>query len=1312
MTGWDSTRAKNLMRLTAQRLGQIQYKLDSQGQITRRDIATLLSQGNVALARAKAQKLVREDIYGDVMQMLEMYLGVLSEKIGELEQNATPSPAVVEAASSVIYAAPLTESRDLQLASDMLIQRLGPDFARSAITNRENYVSPRVVRALNARPPPAAWMDQYLYSIAKAHGVKWKPDLLPHEKMNAIAEMLDPSSEPEVDMRRLRSLCSYGLPQEPEWIRPRVWRLLLGSIPPRKAAWADESRKQRDNYYDLVRRLLEPFTTLPPPTQPPSPLDASLLDASKELSQVPPGLLSMLEEEPDASETCPLDSTAPDTIRIDCADALDNRLRLIKESESKDEEPAHDTVPEIRLEGTPEIRLEAPNSPAEDKNSEANETPQTKPEEESKSEMHLDLSDLGTPEISLSAPETPTSTHSSAPTTLLASRAYSAAGAHPKHASALLRLLYIHWALNPANRAPQIASLLVPLYTALVQEVEPQDLAHAEADAFWLFETMISEFADLEDVETCNMWLRKLGERVSWADTDLAENLQTKGLDPALPHYSYRWLTPLLTHTLPLPAVFTVWDALFSRPMRERDSNPKLDYLVDMCTSMLLSARTALMRLGKRHSKSGNLWVEWPLPIPYEDYDARELDDAFVEGMALLRDYPLKNVGGIENIIQLAHDLAQRRAMEQQYAAPANAGIGARLKNTMWRSFASQGTIAEDTEEGETSESSEEEHHPEPVNNGSTLSSRLANTVWKGITNQSAMDVPPSPISPSPVDRPSTPVSATSSLNPPSSAPAALPAVASSKLWNYAEKLRDSDAAATFAKVSTNFRVKALDAWNNRGTVSAPNTPAANLTALPARHHLSPNDSSRRGGSLSHISSPRQADDVKRNSLPAPDVEGYSPPPRPSFFRPVRDSWMPEMKTSPTGSETSASDAGEGYPEKRRPSLASFVGLGGEEKPHATPKSGPRPLLLNSKTLITNHSPSPTSAISEKQWVDSVRAKRPSPSHRHSQSSLSSSSPADSLSIPRRAETFVPEVPSRVVPINRRSVSPMVRGRRQESTSSTASDPPTHHRRIPTEVDVQAAERKGRNGWAQADGPDSSTTLPSPPPPKTPVSARTNINSSVRVQSTETQRGSVVLAEPPELESDTPSEEVYNVNKVRSAATSLSRFQASSVNNDDTSDSSTNIVRTPTRSARVKSKRLPPRLATLRTRDVNSKNGSGNGTTPVSTTTDGRAPSPNTLGVEWPEEGDAVTPKAATFDKDVVASPASPRRRVRKVSGDKNGSSEEVARRTRKISTEGRTRKVSAESKHKRESAAVEGDDEGYDDLLSAYESEDGPGSR
>ena len=74
-------------------------------------------------------------------------------------------------------------------------------------------------------------------------------------------------------------------------------------------------------------------------------------------------------------------------------------------------------------------------------------------------------------------------------------------------------------------------------------------------------------------------------------------------------------------------------------------------------------------------------------------------------------------------------------------------------------------------------------------------------------------------------------------------------------------------------------------------------------------------------------------------------------------------------------------------------------------------------------------------------------------------------------------------------------------------------------------------------------------------------------------------------------------------------------------------------------------------------------------------------------------------------------------KRVRKLSGDgrvRKLSSEGQPVRARKISADGRVirpRKVSNESReNKRESRAVEGDDEGYDDLLSAYSESEGNG--
>ena len=212
------------------------------------------------------------------------------------------------------------------------------------------------------------------------------------------------------------------------------------------------------------------------------------MEAVKQLSRVPPNLYVLLEEDPEWVGISPLDKGASELIWIPCADNLDQRLDAI----------SHSDPGGIRdLNATPEIRIETDDIPT-------------------------------TPEISVTAPENLSDEAPAAPTTLVASRSFgTASNANTKHMSALVRLLYIHSCLNPAHRSPYIASLLIPLYSVLNMEIEAQDVAHAEADTFWLFEAMISEFSPLEDEAEgeATLWIKKLGDRVWWADSEFHTDL-------------------------------------------------------------------------------------------------------------------------------------------------------------------------------------------------------------------------------------------------------------------------------------------------------------------------------------------------------------------------------------------------------------------------------------------------------------------------------------------------------------------------------------------------------------------------------------------------------------------------------------------------------------------------------------------------------------------------------------------------------------------------------------------------------------------
>jgi Regulator of Vps4 activity in the MVB pathway len=123
---------KAQLRLTTQRLGQLQEKQHSQRQITSHDIAILLRQGNIALARAKTQNLIQEDTFGALLEVLELYVRLILEHFNEIDQRChycphfrdaadficspTPTPVVVEAASTIIFASPHAGSRGISFA--------------------------------------------------------------------------------------------------------------------------------------------------------------------------------------------------------------------------------------------------------------------------------------------------------------------------------------------------------------------------------------------------------------------------------------------------------------------------------------------------------------------------------------------------------------------------------------------------------------------------------------------------------------------------------------------------------------------------------------------------------------------------------------------------------------------------------------------------------------------------------------------------------------------------------------------------------------------------------------------------------------------------------------------------------------------------------------------------------------------------------------------------------------------------------------------------------------------------------------------
>ncbi|KAI0308062.1 DUF292-domain-containing protein [Multifurca ochricompacta] len=178
MAPWSSTKAKVQLRLSVQRLRTLQEKKEAQAKAARRDVATLLERGKIETARIKAESIINEDIYLELLELLELYCELLIARFGLVELNMRePDPAVSEGICSIIYAAPRTELKELHVLRDLLMHKYGREFSAAVMENRDSCVSERVIKKLAINMPSADLVEGYLSEIAKGYGVRWDRNL-------------------------------------------------------------------------------------------------------------------------------------------------------------------------------------------------------------------------------------------------------------------------------------------------------------------------------------------------------------------------------------------------------------------------------------------------------------------------------------------------------------------------------------------------------------------------------------------------------------------------------------------------------------------------------------------------------------------------------------------------------------------------------------------------------------------------------------------------------------------------------------------------------------------------------------------------------------------------------------------------------------------------------------------------------------------------------------------------------------------------------------------------------------------------------
>ncbi|OWZ42499.1 hypothetical protein C349_03326 [Cryptococcus neoformans var. grubii Br795] len=182
MPPWNAPRTKVQIKLSIQRLRTLQQKKSALAKSSRREIADLLAKGRVETCRLRVEGLIQDDIYVELLELLELYLEMLQARFNILEASPAtePDPSISDAVCSIVYAAPRTELKELQVLREILMHRFGRTFALSLLPTEPPppTVPARIAHKLKLFTPGEELVDAYLWEIGKSYKVDWVPERL------------------------------------------------------------------------------------------------------------------------------------------------------------------------------------------------------------------------------------------------------------------------------------------------------------------------------------------------------------------------------------------------------------------------------------------------------------------------------------------------------------------------------------------------------------------------------------------------------------------------------------------------------------------------------------------------------------------------------------------------------------------------------------------------------------------------------------------------------------------------------------------------------------------------------------------------------------------------------------------------------------------------------------------------------------------------------------------------------------------------------------------------------------------------------
>ena len=130
-------RLKTALKMAISKLRFIQEKKTAITKQQRRQLSELLSQGKESSSKIRVENIIRDDIYIELLEILELYCELLLARLPILLERTAVEKNLQEAVNSIIYSANHTELKELVTIKDILVYKFGgPEFAQPILDNK------------------------------------------------------------------------------------------------------------------------------------------------------------------------------------------------------------------------------------------------------------------------------------------------------------------------------------------------------------------------------------------------------------------------------------------------------------------------------------------------------------------------------------------------------------------------------------------------------------------------------------------------------------------------------------------------------------------------------------------------------------------------------------------------------------------------------------------------------------------------------------------------------------------------------------------------------------------------------------------------------------------------------------------------------------------------------------------------------------------------------------------------------------------------------------------------------------------------